>query len=276
VDPTTLMPVDPLKATLSSALEFGYKGILGERLRLAVNLWYEQKENFTTPAVSVTPNLFMDPTQLGAFIGGRLAAEAAAGRVPAAAVPALTTSFTSSLAQVPVGTVMLEQPGVSPDAGLTNRSDLVFTYRNIAETINFYGTDMAVDYLVNDQVTLAGTFGRVINTVFPDIQSGIGPLRINAPQNKATLAAQYRNEMSGLSGEIRGRYSERFSVNSGVYVGDVPSAALLDLSVAYRLPQFNGATIGLAATNLLDDKSRTFVGVPEVGRLVLTRLQYSF
>ena len=88
---------------------------------------------------------------------------------------------------------MLEQPGVSPDAGLKNRSDLLFTYRNIDETINFYGTDMAVDFLVNDQVTLAGTFGRVINTVFPDIQSGIGPLRINAPQNKATLAAQYRN-----------------------------------------------------------------------------------
>ena len=276
VDPTTLAPVDPLKATLTSAFEVGYKGILGDRFRLAVNLWYEQKENFTTPAVSVTPNLFMNPAQLGAFIGARLAAEAAAGRVPAAAVAPLTTNFTTSLAQVPVGTVMLEQPGVSPDAGLTNRSDLVFTYRNIEKTIDFYGTDMALDFLLNDRVTLLGTFGRVVNVVFPDIQSGIGPLRINAPQNKATLAAQYRDELTGFSGEIRGRYWERYAVNSGVYVGDVPSAALLDLNLSYRLRQFRGATIGLAATNLLDDKSATFVGVPEVGRMVLTRLQYAF
>lgn len=276
VNPADLSAVAPLKSTLNSTIEFGYKGIIGERVRLAVNLWYEQKENFTTPAVSVTPNLFLNPTQLGAYIGGILAAQAAAGRVPPAAVSPLATTFTTSLAQVPVGTIMLEQPGVSPDAGLTNRSDLIFTYRNIEKTIDFYGTDMALDFILNDRVTLLGTFGRVINTVFPDIQSGVGPLRINAPQNKATLAAQYRDELSGLSTEIRGRYFERFAVNSGVYVGDVPSALMLDLNVSYRLRQFSGASIGLAATNLLDEKARTFVGVPEIGRLVITRLQYEF
>jgi outer membrane receptor for ferrienterochelin and colicins len=276
MSPTDLQPVAPLKSTLSSTIELGYKGIVGERLRLAVNLWYEQKENFTTPAVSVTPNLFMNPTQLGGYIGAILAAEAAAGRVPAGAVAPLATTFTTSLAQVPVGTIMLEQPGVSPDAGLTNRSDLIFTYRNVERTIDFYGTDMALDFLLSDRVTLLGTYGRVFNTVFPDVPSGVGPLRINAPQNKATLAAQYRDELSGFSGELRGRYFERFAVNSGVYVGDVPSALLFDLNLSYKLRQFAGASIGLAATNLLDDKSRTFVGVPEVGRLVLTRLQYAF
>jgi outer membrane receptor for ferrienterochelin and colicins len=277
MQPADLMDVGRLKSTINSVFEVGYKGIMAERLRLAINGWFEQKENFTTPAVSVTPNAFMNSAQLGAFIGARLAAEAAAGRVPAAAVPTLTTAFTTTLAQVPVGTIMLEQPGVAPDNGLTNRSDLIFTYRNVDQLIELYGADMGLDFLATDLVTIAGTYGWISKTEFPNIPSGTGPLRINAPAHKASLAARYRNEQSGWSGELRGRYTDAFSVNSGVYIGRVPVNALLDANVTYRLPTLGkGASVSLAATNLLDERVPTFIGVPDVGRLIMTRLQYNF
>ena len=32
----------------------------------------------------------------------------------------------------------------------------------------------------------------------------------------------------------------------------------------------------LNATNLLDNRVRTFPGVPEIGRMIMTRIQYSF
>ena len=277
VVPGDLLDIGRLKSTISNTYEVGYKGILGERLSLAINGWFEQKENFTTPAVSVTPNAFFNPTQLGALIGARLAAEAAAGRVPAAAVAPLATSFTTTLASVPVGTIMIEQPGVAPDAGLTNRSDLIFTYKNVDEIIDLYGAEMALDMMATNTVTIAGTYGWVSKTEFPNIASGTGPLRINAPKHKASLAARYRNEMSGWSGELRGRYTDAFAVNSGVYIGQVPVNALLDASVSYKLPALGkGAMISLSATNLLDERVPTFIGVPDVGRLIMTRLQYNF
>ena len=32
----------------------------------------------------------------------------------------------------------------------------------------------------------------------------------------------------------------------------------------------------LGATNLFDNRVRTFAGAPEIGRMIMTRLQYSF
>ena len=136
---------------------------------------------------------------------------------------------------------------------------------------------MAIDLMATETITLAGTYGWISETEFSDIPSGTGPLRINAPAHKASLAAKYRNEMTGWSGELRGRYTDAFDVNSGVYIGQVPVNALLDLQVAYRLPKIGkGATISVAATNLLDEKVPTFIGVPDVGRMIMTRLQYNF
>ena len=81
--------VERLKATTTDAYELGYKGILGKRARLAIDLWYQRKTNFTTAAQNVTPNAFFDPATLGAHSGAALAAQAQAGRVPAAAVTPL-------------------------------------------------------------------------------------------------------------------------------------------------------------------------------------------
>lgn len=275
--PTDLQPVTPLKSTLSSTFEAGYKGILGNKFRVALNGWFQQMENFTTPAANLTPTLFMDPTTLGAHIAGILTAQAAAGRVPAAAVGPLTTSFTTSLAGAPVGTIMMEQNGIAGDAGLTNRPDIIFTYRNVEEVIDLWGADMALDFLATDRITLIGTYGYVSKTEFSNIPSGVGPLRINAPAHKATISTRYRDEIRGLSGEIRGRYTDAFKVNSGVYVGNVPVNALLDASVSYRLPNLGrGASVSLSVTNMLNELVPTFVGVPDVGRLIMTRLQYTF
>ena len=35
-------------------------------------------------------------------------------------------------------------------------------------------------------------------------------------------------------------------------------------------------TWSLNATNLFDNRVRTFPGVPEIGRMIMTRLQYTF
>jgi len=270
VQPSSVEDVERLKATTTDAYELGYKGILGKRSRLAIDLWYQRKTNFTTAAQNVTPNAFLDPTTLGATVGGVLAAQAQAGRVPPAAVQALATALTTQLAQVPVGTVVPESP-------LANTPSLFFTYRNVDQTIDYSGVDLAFDYLLTDRVSVIATYSWVSDVLFPEVSSGPDTLTLNSPDNKATLTGRYRDEVSGLSFELRGRYANAFPVNSGVYVGNVPVNAFLDAQFSWRLP-FPGQSVtwSITGTNLLDNKRASFVGTPDIGRLVMTRLQYAF
>jgi outer membrane receptor for ferrienterochelin and colicins len=277
VQPGELMDMAPLKATFNNVLELGYKAIVSNRLQLSMDVWTQKRENFITPAVNVAPNAFMDPTTLGAHIAAVLTAQAQQGRVPGAAVAPLTQGFATTLASAPVGTVVPDQPGVSPEQALTNRPDIVFTYQNIERAINMWGSDLAVDFALTEAFSLFGTYSYINKTSFPEIQSGTDVLRLNAPGHKGALAGRFRDDVRGWSGELRGRYMNAFPVNSGVYVGHVPVNAFLDASISWRPPTLGrAALISLSAMNLLDNRRASFIGVPEVGRLVMTRLQYSW
>jgi len=270
MDPSGVQDLSRLKATITDSYELGYKGILGNRARIAVDLWYARKQDFTTAAQNVTPNAFMNGQQLGAFIGGILTQQAQLGRIPPAAIPGVTTGLATALASIPVGTVV-------PESQLADTPDLFFSYRNIEETINLYGSDLAVDYLINDRFSVVGTYSWMSDVIFPEVVSGIDTLTLNSPDHKATLAGRYRDEALGISFELRGRYQNAFPVNSGVYVGDVPVNAFLDASFAWRLPiRGQNATWSISGTNILNNERFTFIGTPEIGRLFLTKIQYTF
>ena len=56
-----------------------------------------------------------------------------------------------------------------------------------------------------------------------------------------------------------------------------PTSTFLDAQITWRLPMTSarGALISLSGTNLLDNKVPMFAGVPEIGRLIMTRLQFT-
>ena len=144
---------------------------------------------------------------------------------------------------------------------------------------------------------------------FPEIESGLRPLTLNAPDHKGSLAFKYTHAPRNFSGELRGRYQNTYPVNSAVFVTGVdlrcasptsqtcanaykgpetpagffqyqqpPTAMFLDLSASWRLPfqVTRQALLGVTATNLLDNRVPMFAGVPEIGRLIMTRLQFTF
>ena len=112
---------------------------------------------------------------------------------------------------------------------------------------------------------------------FSEVQSGPYPLSLNAPDHKASLTARWADDQKDYSAEVRGRYTNQFFVNSGVFVGQVPVNAFLDASFSWTLPIGDRRTTwGVNATNILNNQRASFVGVPEIGRLVMTRLQYTF
>ena len=289
-DPATdAFDVPQTRSTITSTYEFGYKGVLGKKLVIAADFYRTKTEDFVGPLQVQTPNVFLDPQSLvaalGPEIGARMAnpdnADIAAtvavldninlpgvvvGNGNGSAVDELTTLFVAGAASIPFGTVTPEQ-AYDPTA-------VNLTYRNFGEvTVN--GLDLSLAYFPTEQLALTGNYSFVDNTYFKNVD-GIADIALNAPGNKAKIGASYafRERPLALGGQFR--YVGSFRQSSGVYAGEVDSYAALDLNLGYQLPLAQDVRLGVEISNALNNKHRTFVGAPEIGRLVFGQLAVSF
>ncbi|MGH7731524.1 MAG: TonB-dependent receptor [Candidatus Eiseniibacteriota bacterium] len=247
--------VAPIKPQLNNTAEIGYKGFIANRLSLGVDLYYSRVEDFVSPLLVPTPSVFLNPAMLAGWL--------ATHGVP----PESLAFYTTAVARIPLATV-------TPINTVGDPYDIFLTYRNFGN-VDLWGADLGATFLVNDQLSVTGTYSIVDRNLFRN-QDGIADIALNAPMNKATLAANYRNPRRGLAAELRGRYVDRFPMNSGVFVGVVDSYAVFDANVTYSLPFSRGTDVSLAGTNLFDERHQEFVGAPEIGRLVFLRVRQTF
>src|SRR5688572_17297847 len=64
--------IGPIKASFNNTYELGYKGILGSKVRLSVDLWREKRGDVGNPAGLATPNVFFDSTTMNTFMQAAL------------------------------------------------------------------------------------------------------------------------------------------------------------------------------------------------------------
>ncbi len=262
-DPSFVQDLDPLKVTRNEVIELGYKGALSNRLSMGVDLWYQRRFDVRTTALA-TPNIFLDQASMTAYLTSVFTA---VGLGPAAGPTA--TAVAAGLTQVPLGTVV-------PDDALSDKADLLFIYRNVPGTTNVTGADLSFDFSLTDRWSMLGTYSWVSDVLFPT-PAGVEQITLNAADNKASLTARYNDRDRGFRAELRGRYVNAFPVNDGVWVGEVPVNAMVDAGFTVGMPGTDGrGMFSLNATNLLDNKRRSYVGVPEIGRFVMSRIQYTF
>jgi outer membrane receptor for ferrienterochelin and colicins len=280
--PDSVADIAPLEASFVNNFELGYKSDVGRR-RITIDGWYQRRENFITAATNFTPTVFLGGAQTTGYIqpelqqafqqalqAGGMSQAQAQGTAQALAA-GLSPVIATNLARVPAGNVV-------PDSRLTTNGDFAFTYRNIDQTIDLFGADIAVDFEITPRLSLGGTYSWVSDVEFPEVRSGAYPLSLNAPDHKGSLTTRWNDQRKGYSAELRGRYTNAFFVNTGVYNAQVPVNTFVDASFSWQLP-FGTArrtTWGVNATNILDNKRPSFAGVPDIGRLVVTRLHYSF
>ena len=278
--PDEVADIEQLKAEISNAFELGYNAILSNRLRLSAAAWYERKENFVGPLIVESPNVFLDPAMTGAFFAGSPAWQQLAQQliplIGQAAFTALTGTVVAGLVQIPLATVV-------PNSPLTTTPDLFLTYRNFGK-LDLWGTDLSFDYLLNDRWSISGMWSHVSDDFFSaDEVDGPTDVALNATSDKVAFTGRYRQGVYGLAAEASVRYTQGFPVNSGVYVTEIeddgtrasiPDWTVFDAQVSYRF-KF-GLMASLVAQNLFNENYATFVGIPQLGRLVLTKLQYQF
>ena len=275
------------RSTTTETFELGYKGVIGTKLVVAADLYLTRIEDFVSPIQVQTPNVFLDPASLGAALGASLGealaedAELAAAVAPldnmqvpgtlsgngnGSPVDEIITLFANGAAGIPFGTVTPEQ-AYDPTA-------VMLTYRNFGE-ITLNGLDVSLAYFPRDQWALTGSYSYVDETMFENVD-GIADVVLNAPANKFKLGMSYTFDQPQLTLGAQWRYVGAFRQQSGVFVGDVAAYSLLDLNASYLLPFGHNLRLGVDVSNALDNKHRTFIGAPEIGRLVFGQLGVAF
>ncbi len=262
--------IDRMKPTITNTMEFGYKGLVSDRLLLSADVYYSMVKDFVGPLRTETPSVFMDPASVGAFLTERLTPLVMGGIMTPAQLEATVTSLTTGLAQVPVGTVAPDQ---------RSDPDLILTYRNFGD-VDYWGADLAAQFLVDDELSFRAAGSYVSEECFDFNDDGscssAVDIALNAPQVKGSFSARWNDLQSGIALEGRVRYSDGFPMNSGVYVGELDSYTVFDANLSYKLPVFSGATFSVTGTNLFNNLHREFIGAPELGRLLMFRMQYEF
>ena len=279
VAPSTLRDIEAIEPTITNSYEIGYKGFIANRVSLTVDLWTERRENFVGPLTVETPNVFLDAATLGAYVGPKIAdltgaATPAAAQVIAGALGGLPNS---PITGVPLGVAYL-------DNELSGATDIVLAYRNFG-TVDLWGSDVGVDVGITDKLFVAGSYSYANKDYFRDV-GGDQDIALNAPAGQGSVSARYNLDGAGFGLNLSNRWVKGFPALSGVYIcnavttacpeGKIPSYSLLDATVSYKPTLFPDMLIAVTGTNVLDKEHIQFAGGARIGRLIMTRLQYTF
>lgn len=289
VTPEQVVDIAALKPEISSTAEAGYKALIGGKLQLSVDAWYEHKRNFTGPLLVESPTVFLDRASTIAYLTGLFTlagvpnAAATAGAIGTGMAGISGGTAAAGTTGVPLGTV------VPTNTPLTARPDIFLTYRNFG-SVSLWGSDVALDYVVGSHLALSGSYSFVNKDFFArDVAKGDpSDIALNASKSKGSVTVGWRDDPHGWTLETRFRALKGFPVNSGVYVSatDPNDATKLLPTDSYGVvdwqgtwkPPFGARNVLISANlqNLFNKHYSTFVGVPNLGRLLLTKVTYTF
>lgn len=282
VTPSQLIDIDHPLPTIHNTIEAGYKGIIAKRFQMSLDLWHENRKNFVGPLQIETPLVFMNGNALGAYLGAQLAAFFPTIGVPAAAAGPVAASLAGSLpganptvacnpaapAGCPIGVVNFDTPNA--------RNDVIVAYRSYQKNIDLWGSDLGAELLLDRGFSVQGTYSWVNKKLFSKTDLGTREdVSLNAPANKHSFAINFRDEVKGLSAQLRERHVDGF--NTLAFVGGpVEPYTLLDANLSIRPSFLNGVLWSLNGTNLLNKRHREFTQGNLIGRLIMTRVQVTF
>ncbi len=286
IDPVgDAIDIAPLKSSVTTTFEVGYKGIVANQFLFAVDVYYSEREDFVGPLLNITPfvfvpNLSSDLTAaIAAGIEGNAILSGALGQLGTSAAAVAATLVALAGDQLPDAATPVAIAQTSQNnTGIGNTPELMLSYRNFGK-VDFFGLDASFQYTSDTGLSVFGNASVVSDDFFDaeelDEDGTDLSLALNAPALKFRLGAKYQLK-NGLSFNAAGRYTDEFPVSSGPYQGTVPSYTLLDVGVGYA---FGAAAPGLRAdltvTNALDDMHREFVGAPQLGRMTILKLTYT-
>lgn len=295
--------------TLNS-FEIGYKGLIANKLSIALDLYTYERIGFTQftaigPTYSLQGANFA--TDLSAEVGADFASDSgviagvesvyASNGWPLSGLPDFgipsSVETIAGLAAASSGAFLeggagfadqiaplLPIIGAVETQSVPQGDDLMHIssgYRRFDDAKrNHFGADLALEYFLNDQVTLwLNTSWLSQNEWIPGASNDDGlPFSsyLNAPRFKYRAGVQYLKDK--LRAAVAFQHDDSFQANQGLFAGVVQEKNLFDVNVGYNVSE--NLKLDLSATNLFDQKYRAFPNMPVIGRRAVLKLTFDY
>lgn len=256
-DPVPVVAVGnpELEVETIESFELGYRGTLGRRVFVSVDLYRQELDDFL-------PNNLLGRFQpeLG-NISPAFGPYTPPAALPAAESQALLDLLRQALGPAfPLLTNSLEDgsPILAP-----------LSFGNLGEVTN-QGVELGVNARITDEWRVDLAYHHLDFEIEPQLEAS--PIVANAPANQVSVGVLYLGDRFDASLDYR--YTEGFSTRGGVWVGRVPSYDVADLSVSYRFD--DRWEVGLDVANLFDHRHYQLFGAGLLERRTVARLSYSW
>jgi outer membrane receptor for ferrienterochelin and colicins len=243
-DGTVRSTYQAMKPESNKTWEFGYKGIIADRLYVDGTYFKSDYENFMSPLT---------------IIGNPFATAAAGG--PTFAKPLVN----------PGNSIPVNAQGRIVNQAATPITPIVLTYYNLGNA-KVSGVDAGLTALLTRHIEARTTLSTVkIDEV--TVPTGASPeaTSLNAPSTKWTLGATAR-DLGPLSVGLTFRNVNQYYFRSGTNTGVIPTFGTLDASVSVKVPQIQSAMINLTVSNLFSCTSENVVYSTPTGGQPFSRI----
>lgn len=255
-----------------TGLEFGYKGDIGSRAFVTVDVYHNMVSNLVTDLLgNVNPDYplysLTAPTNVVATLQALDAALAAGGQGPTsplrAPIPALIAGYQGLSGQI--GNRLGNDP-------LTGQRAVIVSYKNAGDAKET-GVEVGLGVTLTNELRFEGSytffdFSVDAGTLVPGDQ-----ILPNTPKHKGSASLTYAGRQ-GLDAAVSARFHGGYTWAAGVFLGPVPASQTINANVSYQLN--NNVRISVAATNVLDQKRYQLFGGSVLGRRVLGGITATF
>jgi len=243
-----------LPQTMTS-YEAGYKGQLGRRVFLTVDVYDAHIQNFTSglhPAATARLNPDYPPWT-------------APANVPAGYRSAVDSA---------VRTLLLGAGNTIAADGLTRLADgttaIVLSSGNVG-VVDEWGVEVGANVSLSNALWLSASYTWYN---FAIRQNPLGDVLVsNTPRNKGTVALSYAGR-HGLNLGLEARIVEGYQWSSGIWVGYVPAYQTVNANAGYRINSH--LRVYATSTNILNQQCFQFYGGSVLGRRVLAGMTTTF
>jgi iron complex outermembrane receptor protein len=233
--------------------EIGYNGILGPKAYLTIDYYQSKLDNFITDLLPNVSAAGRTNPNFGAY--------APPSSLPAPVQAAILNALRANLPAT-LFPLLSNLPNGQPIVALAS-------YTNFGK-VDTQGADIALNYYVSDRWLVDASYSWFD---FDVKQQAVGDrLLPNAPENKVNLGLTYTGDKA--AGSVKYRWVDGFPWAAGIFVGDIPSYSVVDLSASYRLtPNWE---LGVDVSNLLDKEHWQSFGGDLLKRRALAHVTFSW
>lgn len=231
---TVLATFDPMKPETNKTWEFGYKGVLVDRLFVDGTYFRSDYKNFMSP-LTIVGNPFGTPAAGG----------------PTFAKPLVN----------PGGNIPVNAAGLIVNQAAVPLTPIMLTYYNLGDA-KVSGVDLGLSALVTKQIELRTTASTVkINEVTVPAGGSLEAVSLNSPTTKWTVGAT-AHDFGPVTGGLTWRNVNGYYFRSGTNTGVIPTFGTLDASLSVKIPTMQNALVNLSVGNLFTCSARNVTYSP--------------